>query len=374
MIHVTSPYLPSMKKYIKYIEGIYERKWLTNNGPLVKELTARLEAYLGVKNLLLVSSGTMALQIAFRIKNLQQKNVISTPFTFQATYSALEWQGAHVDFCDIDSKTWNMDPYLLEEQLSSGKKVDCVVPVHTFGNSCELEHLQKLQEKYKFSLIYDAAHALTTLDDKGKSILTYGDISCFSLHATKLFHTVEGGALVFKNDRELETAKQMINFGLDGDFASEPGINGKLSEFHAAMGLAILDDIDLILSQRKNQITTYKSNLRNCTGYQAINAEHDICPSYMPILLHNENTVMRIIDRLFEFNIFPRRYFHPAINKSPHYQKSYLNVTMPIAEDIASRILCLPLFPGLSNEKILQISNIIKSEMQSTLQSPGLKD
>ncbi|AUJ69479.1 dTDP-4-amino-4,6-dideoxy-D-glucose transaminase [Pseudoalteromonas sp. NC201] len=359
MIHVTSPYLPSMKKYIKYIEGIYERKWLTNNGPLVKELTARLEAYLGVKNLLLVSSGTMALQIAFRIKNLQQKNVISTPFTFQATYSALEWQGAHVDFCDIDSKTWNMDPYLLEEQLSSGKKIDCVVPVHTFGNSCEVEHLQKLQEKYKFSLIYDAAHALTTLDDKGKSILTYGDISCFSLHATKLFHTVEGGALVFKNDRELETAKQMINFGLDGELASKPGINGKLSEFHAAMGLAILDDLPLIEEDRARQKDFYNSQLQSNVSFQTYTNSEKVSPSYMPILFDQVSKLELTLNRMNNANIYPRRYFYPSLNRMPIVVKKQTEVSMPNAESVSQRILCLPLYYGQKNTQIEKICDFI---------------
>ncbi|WP_162197944.1 DegT/DnrJ/EryC1/StrS family aminotransferase [Pseudoalteromonas rubra] len=356
-----------MKKYIKYVEGIYERKWLTNDGPLVKELTARLEAQLGVNNLLLVSSGTMALQIAFRVKNLRNKHVVTTPFTFQATYSALEWQGSHASFCDIDTDTWNMDPYVLEQQLQAGKQVDCVVPVHTFGNSCAVEAFNELQQRYKFDIIYDAAHALTTLDDKNKSILTYGDISCFSLHATKLFHTVEGGALVFKNDSELETARKMINFGLDGEFASEAGINGKLSEFHAAMGLSVLDDLDLILSQRKDQIATYKSLLHNSVNYQAVIVGHDICPSYMPILLPNEHSVLNIINKLAKLNIFPRRYFYPAINKSPYYQKICPNISMPVAENVSSRILCLPLFPGLNKQAISQISNIITHEVKSTL-------
>lgn len=361
MISVTQPYLPSMSKYMKYVEEIYERNWLTNNGPLVEELTVRLEESLGVKNLLLTSSGTMALQLAFRVKNLNDKRVITTPFTFQATYSALEWQGANISFQDINKETWNLDTYLLEGALQQGLEVDCIVPVHTFGNPCDINHLAELQRKYKFDIIYDAAHAVTTqLKDK-KSLLSFGDISCFSLHATKLFHTIEGGGVVFSDKDELAYAKQMINFGLNiHNSATTAGINGKLSEFHAAMGLAILDDLHLIEQNRLEQKEQYHKLLRDRFCFQTLSMDCKQSPSYMPILFESEQKVLDAIARLKTHDIHPRRYFYPAIHNMEIVRKHLQSVSMPNADFISQRVLCLPLYFNQPSQQINQICNVIK--------------
>ncbi|MBQ4849021.1 DegT/DnrJ/EryC1/StrS aminotransferase family protein [Pseudoalteromonas sp. MMG012] len=364
MTFVTSPYLPSIDKYIKYVESIYSRKLLTNNGPLVKELTKRLEEYLGVKNLLLTSSGTMALQIAFGVKKLQSKNVITTPFTFQATYSALAWQGTQVEFCDINTKTWNLDINILKSLLKQGKKIDCIVPVHTFGNPCDIEQLNNLKAQYDFEIIYDSAHALTTKNSKLESILNYGDINCFSLHATKLFHTIEGGGITFKDRHDFERATKMINFGLDGDDVSELGINGKLSEFHAAMGLAVLDDLSMIIEQRQARVKLYKALLGGNVQYQHQSNDFAVAPAYMPIVLESPNSVISIEKKLQEKNIFPRRYFYPCVHQTSWYKNNFPAVSLPNSEYISARVLCLPLSPVLDKNIIQIICNIILTELK----------
>ncbi|KZN32986.1 DegT/DnrJ/EryC1/StrS family aminotransferase [Pseudoalteromonas luteoviolacea] len=360
MIFVTSPYLPPIEKYMKYVEGIYDRNWLTNNGPLVKELTVRLEEKLGVQNLLLTSSGTMALQIAFKIKNLANKKVTTTPFTFQATYSALEWQGANVDFCDVNKSTWNLDSDLLEKQLASGHRPNCIVPVHTFGNPCNVEHLAKLQSQYGFDVIYDSAHAVTTKTDDGKSILEHGDINCFSLHATKLFHTVEGGGITFKEADELALAQKMINFGLDGEDAASPGINGKLSEFHAAMGLAILDDLSKIEEDRQQQKDLYLKLLESKVEFQQLPLDGKISPSYMPVLFNSETELLNTLSQFNDKGIYPRRYFHPAIHQMQCVKSQGKTWQLPIAEHISQRVLCLPLFFGQPKSQIEEICSFVK--------------
>ncbi|MEM5549628.1 DegT/DnrJ/EryC1/StrS family aminotransferase [Pseudoalteromonas neustonica] len=357
MINVTTPYLPPIEKYIKYVEGIYNRKWLTNSGPLTQELTVRIEERLGVKNLLLTSSGTMALQIAFRIKELKNKSVITTPFSFHATYSALEWQGANIDFCDIDKQTWNLSTQELEKLLKSGKKVDCIVPVHTFGNPCNTKQIAKLKEQFKFDVIYDSAHAITTTDKNKKNILNQGDISCFSLHATKLFHTVEGGGAVFASSEEHEIASSMINFGLTGDKAFQPGINGKLSEFHAAMGLAILDDLEMIEDDRNRQKSYYSKLLNSKVNFQEIAQNTKASPSYMPILFETQAQLNIVQKTLNENSVFPRRYFYPALHQMPVVTKNNKTWQLPKAEFIAQRVLCLPLYYGQTNSQIESICN-----------------
>lgn len=365
MIHVTSPYLPSIKKYTKYIEDIYERKWLTNNGPLVKELTARLEAYLGVKNLLLVSSGTMALQVAFRIKNLAHKRVLTTPFTFQATYSSLEWQGAEITLSDIADDNWNLDPLNLRDTIkNSDNGIDCIVPVHTFGSPCNINEFERLQKEFKFDLIYDASHAVTTKSSNGDSLLKFGDISCFSLHATKLLHTIEGGGIVFKDPEEHQKAQKMINFGLQDNQAVLCGINGKMSEFHAAMGLAVLDDLDIIIKNREEQISLYKNRLEHIVDFQKHFEDYTISPSYMPVLFKSENDVIRAQNELNRHNIFPRRYFYPPVNKMPYTFEKYNELGLKNSNSISSRILCLPLYYKQELRQIDTISEKLISALK----------
>ncbi len=234
MINVTSPYLPNIKKYNKYLDRIYKDKWLTNNGPLVNELNGRLREYLGVNNLLLVSSGTMALNIAYKLLNVK-KSVITTPFSFVATTSSLVWDNLDPVFCDINPKTFNIDAKNILSILDDS--IDAILPVHVCGNSCDVESIQDIASKHKKKLIYDSSHAFG-VNYKKKSILNWGDISTLSFHATKIFHTAEGGGMVIKDDSLFEEAERLINFGYKDNHISTPGINGKMSEFHAAIGIS----------------------------------------------------------------------------------------------------------------------------------------
>ncbi|HBN28622.1 MAG TPA: aminotransferase DegT, partial [Clostridiaceae bacterium] len=239
MINVTKTYLPDRTKLDKYIDKIYSTAWVTNNGQLVKELTTRLEEYLGVQNLLLVTNGTLALQIAYKALGVNGQ-AITTPFSFVATTSSLVWEGIEPIFVDIDPETFCIDPSKIEEAITS--ETTAIVPVHVFGNACDVEKIENIAQKYGLKTIYDGAHSFG-VKYNGESLLSYGDATILSFHATKLFHTIEGGAIIFKNKEDYERAKLMINFGIDGtDSVIELGINAKMNEFQAAMGLCVLDE------------------------------------------------------------------------------------------------------------------------------------
>ena len=360
MIPVTKPYLPSREKLDKYIDGIYEREWLTNNGPLVQELTKRLEEYLGVENLLLVSNGTLALQIAYRALgvhepvNSKPAEAITTPFTFVATSSSLKWEGIEPVFADIDPDTWCLDPKNIEPAITTQTKA--IVPVHVFGNACEVEAIEEIANKHDLKVIYDAAHAFG-VKYKGESLLKWGDAATLSFHATKVFHTIEGGAIVFKHKEDLEKAKKLISFGITGpDTIEELGINAKMNEFQAAIGLCVLDEISSVLNNRKAIINTYncKIGMEFVTqvnrNYQTLNY------AYYPILCASESERERIQTKLESSNIYPRRYFCPSLDTLKQFGISYKATQ---SQEIAKRILCLPLYINLSNEDVLKVADLI---------------
>jgi dTDP-4-amino-4,6-dideoxygalactose transaminase len=353
MYHINKPYLPDIKKYKKYIDGIYENNWLTNNGQLVQELEARLCDYLGVSNLVLVSSGTVALEIAYHLLKIDGK-VITTPYSFVATTSSLVWNGITPEFVDIDPKTLNLDVDQLAEMDLD--KIDALVPVHLFGNPCEVEEIKKLSSKHDIKVIYDAAHAMA-VKFRGRSILEYGDISTLSLHATKICHAVEGGALVINDGKLCEQARRLINFGYDdNDNILEVGINAKMSEFHAAMGLAVLDDMELILEKRFSLYQIYRKALDDKIEFQEISKDTEWNYSYMPVIFSTEKQLSDCVSALNSHNIFPRRYFNPALDTL-----DYINSSAPMttASDMASRVLCLPLYFDLEANVVEKISRII---------------
>ena len=276
MIPVTKPYLPNREKLKSYIDGIYERQWLTNNGQLVQELTQRLENYLGVENLLLVSNGTLALQIAYRALGINEPvngkpaQAITTPFTFIATASSLKWDGVQPVFADIDPQTWCLAPENIEAEITPQTRA--IVPVHVFGNACNVEAIGDIASRHNLKVIYDAAHAFG-VKYKGESLLKHGDAATLSFHATKLFHTVEGGAIIFKRKKDLERAKKMINFGITGpESIDELGINAKMNEFQAAMGLCILDEMEININARKFIWQHYSDALEHKVSLQKRNA------------------------------------------------------------------------------------------------------
>ncbi|WP_155998514.1 DegT/DnrJ/EryC1/StrS aminotransferase family protein [Thioalkalivibrio sp. ALM2T] len=349
-IPLTQPCMPDREKLDAYLDGIYERKWLTNNGPLVQELTRRLEDYLGVENILLVANGTLALQVAYAALGISQEAVTS-PFTFAATPGSLARQGITPRFADIDESTFNLDPNAVEESLTD--RTQAIVPVHVYGNPCEDEALQKVAIEHGLKLVYDAAHAFG-ITYRGESVLKCGDAATLSFHATKLFHTVEGGAMVFRRKEDLERARSLINFGLgDGHFGGlqEPGINAKMSEVHAAFGLAQLDIIDDIIEHRVQITEHYRQLLGGYVTFQQRAGSEN--GAYMPIVLPTEIEVETVEKELSTEGIHTRRYFSPALHETEAYGTEE---ECPVASDISRRVLCLPIHAGLSYQQVERVS------------------
>jgi dTDP-4-amino-4,6-dideoxygalactose transaminase len=355
MIPVTKPFLPPIDEYKEYIDGIYQRQWLTNNGPLVNELELRLKEYLNVSHLLFMSNGTIAIQIAIKALKLKGE-IITTPFSYVATTSSIVWENCEPIFVDIDRHTLNIDASKIEEAITSN--TSAILATHVYGNPCDIEAIQGIAEKYGLKVIYDAAHCFGT-KYKGKSIFEYGDISTTSFHATKLFHTIEGGA-VFSTDPELvKVMSNMRNFGHNGpENFTGIGVNGKNSEFHAAMGILNLKYVDDILNIRKDLSHYYNETLdgfSKSTPNILIGSEYNY--AYYPIILPSEHRLLKIMKLLNDNEIYPRRYFYPSLNTL-----NYLNrQEAPISEDVSRRVLCLPLFHTLSKEEIDFIARLLLS-------------
>lgn len=353
MIPVTKPFMPPIKEYQKYLEGIWEREHLTNNGPLVQLLEERLKEYLKVENLLYLSNGTIALQLAIKALELGGE-IITTPFSYVATTSSIVWEGGKPVFVDIDENSFNIDPSKIEEAITS--KTSAILATHVFGNPCDIDAIQEIADRYNLKVIYDAAHCFGT-KYKGKSVFEYGDVSTASFHATKLFHTVEGGAVFAKNSNILAKLSYMRNFGHNGPEAFHGvGINGKNSEFHAAMGLCNLDHLDDILAERSAQSNRYDMFFKN-EDLQLISLENNSVwnYAYYPVVFKNEETLLRVKSELEENKIYPRRYFYPSLDTLNYVTQTELNV----APSIAKRVLCIPLYFNLTNSDQVEICKII---------------
>ena len=356
MINVTKTYLPDKEKYKKYIDQIYANGWVTNSGPMVKLLEKRLAEYLGVKNIVLVSNGTVALEIAYRTLGIEG-DVITTPFSFVASTSSLVTNGLSPIFADIDFQTLNMDPINIEKHIT--KNTSAIVPVHVFGNACEVEKVGTIAKKHNLKVVYDAAHAFN-VKYKGKSILNYGDISTLSFHATKTFHSIEGGALIINDDSLVEKARYLINFGIKNrEEIPELGTNAKMNEFEAAMGLCVLDDMQDLHVKRRIVYELYKKELEGVLKFQEQNKDSSQNYSYFPIILESEEQLKKIEKALNLKEIFPRRYFYPSLDTLGYIEPKQF---CEISRDIASRILCLPMYPELKNEQQQLIIDIIKKE------------
>ncbi len=354
-INVTKTWLPDRRRLEEYIKRIYDSGQVTNNGPLLQELTRRLEDYLGVDNLLLVANGTLALQIAYRAVNIRGE-AVTTPFSFPATVSSLAWENIRPRYADIEANTFCLDPARIEKQITPNTAG--IVPVHVFGNACDTEAIEKTARKHNLKIVYDAAHAFA-VNYQNQSLLNYGHAATLSFHATKLFHTMEGGAIIFKQKEHLERAQRMINFGISGpEEIAELGINAKMNEFQAAMGLCVLDDIDEIIERRRQAWIKYHESLSGRLDIPEWRADNNNC-AYFPVLFENPETLKIVQYRLNEMNIFPRRYFYPSLNTvealSPEKCK------MEISENIADRILCLPLSAELASEDQDRIIECIAS-------------
>lgn len=357
MINVTKTYLPDKGKYLGYVNRIFEKGWLTNNGQFVQELQKRLEQYLNVKHLILVSNGTLALQLAYKALELKGE-VITTPFSFVATTSSLLWEGLTPVFADIDKETFNIDYTKIEEAIT--EKTSAIVPVHVFGNPCDVEKINDIAKKHNLKVIYDAAHAFS-VNYNGTSVLNHGDISTISFHSTKVFHTIEGGAVIVNDDDLYEKIKLMINFGITGpDMVECLGTNLKMNEFQAAMGLCILDDMDKIFEGRRQVYNYYINNLPSHLQLQKLNENITRNYAYFPVAFETEMVLLKVKEELNKSDIYPRRYFYPSLESLP-----YLNSKqkMPISSSIAKRILCLPMHDSLTEIELNKILNIIKEVM-----------
>lgn len=341
MVHVTKIYLPDKEKYKSYVDKIYESGWLTNNGPLVQELEKRLEEYLGVKNLLCVSNGTSAIQLAYRLLELEGE-VVTTPFSFVSTTSSIAAEGLTPVFADIDPESYNIDPQNIESAIT--EKTSAIAPCHVFGNACEIDKIDEIADRHNLKVIYDASHAFD-VKYKDRHILNYGDISAISFHATKIFHTIEGAAIVIKDDALYEKAKIVRSYGVDGpDSVGMLGINAKMNEFEAAMGLCMLDEEAIIHEQRKVSREYYVKQLKDYIQMQKKNEDATQSYTYFPVVFRSEEEMDKVRSALLEKDIAPRQYFYPSLDTLSYVEKRRI---MPISRDISSRILVIPMHSGV---------------------------
>lgn len=352
-IFVTQPTLAPLDELNEYLKSIWASGIMTHNGPLVQRFEKEVGEHLGVENVVSCVNGTFALQMAVRALGLRGGEIITTPFTFIATCSAIIWEYCTPIFVDIDPETFNIDPKKIEEKITY--HTVAIMPVHVFGNACDIEAIDSIARKHNLKVIYDAAHAVG-VNYKGKSIFNYGDISCTSFHATKMLNTTEGGAC-FTNNKQLDEKLRRIRFfGFENHVdIVEDGTNAKMTEVHASVGLANLKYLDAALADRKRKYLYYKEKLSVNTSlsFQKIT---ECNYSYFPVLFANEEQLLKAVEALNTENIYPRRYFYPSINT---FNRLFPYVSMPISEDIASRILCLPLYYTLDMSDIDRIIDII---------------
>jgi dTDP-4-amino-4,6-dideoxygalactose transaminase len=361
-IFVNKPYLPPLEEILPYLQTIWNNRVLTNIGPLHKEFEEKLCNYLCVENISLFTNGTIALMTALKCLEITGE-VITTPYSFAATSHALIWQGLTPVFADINSESLNIDPGCIEELITP--RTTAILAVHCYGIPCETEAIQNIADKYKLKVIYDAAHAFGVECDCG-SLLNHGDLSVLSLHATKVFNTFEGGAVICKDSETKKKLDRLKSFGYDGeDRILEAGINGKMSEFNAAVGLVQLAHIETVLNARMTIDQCYKNLLAGIQGIQILNTakatKHNY--SYFPIRINQDYPLTR--DELYEYlrghGIYPRKYFYPLLSDLPVYQgfKPSNPDSLQVARKAASQIICLPIYPGLSEENIARICNLL---------------
>jgi dTDP-4-amino-4,6-dideoxygalactose transaminase len=355
MIALNSPLKPDLKKLHQYLEKVNSSGWFTNFGPLHNELTDRLEDYLGVKNLLLVSNGTVALQLAGQALGVD--NLITTPFSFVATSSAFQWQTDTLSCADRARQSYNLCPNAVDRALVQDPALDGIVATHVYGNPCDVEGFESLSKEKNVKVIYDAAHTFgVKVGDQ--SVLNYGDASTLSFHATKVFHTVEGGAVVFKDKHHFEKAKHMINFGIEpGKGIVETGINGKLNEYQAAVGLVNLERMDAVLQHRAELFSQYIAGLKDVVELPQWHSKANYNGAYMPIKLKNSQQAEKLISKLADSQIQSRAYFSPALDSVFTECKNH---GTPNSDTVTDGILCLPLHVDMMTKDIDKVVGGIK--------------
>lgn len=353
MIPVTKPFLPPQHDYQQYVSEIWDRNWLTNNGPLVNELELQIKKFLNLKHFLYLANGTVALQIAIKALKLQGE-IITTPFSYVATTSSISWEGCKPVFVDIDPFTLNIDANLIEAAITP--QTSAILATHVYGNPCDIDKIDMIAKRHDLKVIYDAAHCFGTLY-KEKSVFEYGDISTTSFHATKPFHTIEGGAVITPNAELLKKMSFLRNFGHDGlENFSGIGINGKNSEFHAAMGLCNLKYITEILVKRKKQFLYYDEIFKNLrVSRPAFQQNSNGNYAYYAIIFDSEEALIRAKAALERQQIFPRRYFYPLLSELDYVDFA----DVPVAKRIAKTVLCLPLYHTLTSSEQDMIARIL---------------
>lgn len=355
-IYVTKSFLPPRAEFDALVDEIWESDYLTNNGPLSKRFVQSVTHYLGIDNdrFTFVSNGTSALQLALHhfIGDLPDAEIITTPFSYVATTSAILWEKYKPVYVDIKSDNFTIDPSKIEAAIT--EKTKAILAVHVFGCPCDIEAIEAIAKKHNLKVIYDAAHAFG-VSYKGRSILEYGDASTLSFHATKLMHTIEGGGIYVKSHKDNQSIELSKRFGHEQDDHTMLGINAKASEFQAAMGLANLKHIDGVISKRKETVELY-DRLLSAT-YQTLKIADDVKYNYgyYPILFKSEKDLKNAFKRLADANIFPRRYFYPSLNTLVYVKGN----SCPVSEDISSRIACLPLDAQISREDVKMIAGIL---------------
>lgn len=355
MIALNKPLTPDLTKLTAYLAQVNESGWYTNFGPLHEQLTKRLEDYLGVKNLLLVSNGTLAIQVACKTLNIN--SAITTPFSFVATTSSLLWQNIDTAFIDIDINSYNLCPASLDIALAQDNNYDGIVATHVYGNPCDVHGIADVANKHNKKVVYDAAHAFGVKIAE-QSVLNYGDASTLSFHATKVFHTVEGGAIIFKRKADFEKAKQLINFGIQTDGTlGEPGINAKLNEYQCAVGLTLLDDIESVIKHRVALFNTYTDELKDVVELPLWHPQASLNGAYMPIYIACEQKQQDVMQALAKNNIQCRRYFSPSLDLAYNQQKSFGCAN---SQKIAGGVVCLPLHNFMSVDDVLAVTYVIK--------------
>ena len=361
-IYVTQPYLPPLEELIPYLEQIWSNRILTNDGAFHQQLEQALCDYLGVKYLSLFTNGTIALITALQALRISGE-VITTPYSFVATTHSLNWNGIKPVFADIDPNTLNLDPARIEAAITP--QTTAIMPVHCYGHPCNVDAIQKIADNYNLKVIYDAAHAFGVQCHYG-SVLNHGDLSVLSFHATKVFNTFEGGAIVCQDAKTKVRIDQLKNFGfVDEVTVAAPGINGKMSEFNAALGLLQLKHIDHALARRKEIDAAYRQRLKGVKGIHCLNdaGERVANYAYFPILVQADYPIRRddLHQKLKDIGIHPRRYFYPLISDLPMYRglPSAHKDNLPVATAAAQQVLCLPIYPDLEMSAVDEISRFI---------------
>jgi dTDP-4-amino-4,6-dideoxygalactose transaminase len=357
MINVTKSFLPPLAEYENRLKRVWESEWVTNRGALVLELEAKLRERLAVNHLLFVNNGTVAIQIAIKALDITGE-IITTPFSYVATTSSIVWENCKPVFADIDPERLTIDPKKIEAVITPNTQA--ILATHVYGYPCDVDAIDAIAKKYNLAVIYDAAHCFG-VKFRGKSLFAYGTVSTSSFHATKLFHTGEGGAIVCNDARYTDKVFWMHNFGHNGQEAFwGVGINGKSSELHAAMGLAVLPHVDDIITSRRQASDHYDALLRGTSLLRPKVVDHlEYNYAYYPVLFPNEAALLRARDAMNREEIFPRRYFYPALSHLPYVTSA----PTPVADDVAPRALCLPLYHKIALADVERVATIIKANL-----------